>query len=465
MVNYAALYRDMLVLDGNLEWFGYSVMQAMEKAGKGIATHVTKRFGKKKKIAVFVGPGNKGGDGLVAARCLAPTNTVHVFLTAEPKTQEAMENFKRIQNHKKIKIRRVNNQKDLPAPNAFDVYIDALVGLGFNGELREPVRSVVLWLNQQKGKKVAVDVPTGFGSQTAFNADLVLSTHTKKTKDAIAMDIGIPKKLEGYVGPGQVKVLQLQHGSHKGENGAITVIGGSTQYHGAPLYAVDAAKAFCDLIYLYNPSNNLDFLNEMKSKSRAFSTLQKNQLDAAVKKSDCVLVGPGLEENAANKTLVNDLLQKHPKKKFVLDAGAMMLADKKQFKHRVVLTPHAGEFKRCFGVKATLGNAKAMAKKFHCVVLLKGKTDVITDGSKAFQNFTGNPGMTRGGTGDVLAGLVTALASQNDLFLSAQAAAFLNGLAGDLIAQRHRMFSADHVAQALPDAYEKAMRSSKNRNQ
>lgn len=457
MVDYAETYHAMKVLDGNLKWFGYSVMQAMEKAGRGIADHVTKRFGRQNKIAIFVGPGNKGGDGLVAAWYLAPQNTVRVFLVAEPKTKESQANLEHIQKSKKIKIRHAKTQKGLPRRTAFDVYVDALVGLGLNGELRQPVRRVVTWLNQQKGKKVAVDVPTGHGSDTSFKADVVLSMHTPKVSGAVVVDVGIPKKLEGFVGPGQVNALALNRGQHKGQNGVITVIGGSAQYHGAPLYAVQAAKAFCDLIYFYSPSKKLAFLDRMKTKSNAFSTVKKSQLDAAIQKSDCVLIGPGLEENASNKKLVNNLLKKFPTKKFVLDAGAMMLAEKKKFGGRVCLTPHAGEFKRCFGLTASASNAKAMAIKHQCVVLLKGKFDVITDGWKIFENFTGNPSMTRGGTGDVLAGLVTALSSQNDLFLSAQAAAFLNGLSGDLVAKRHRMFSADDVAQTLPEAYEKAL--------
>ncbi|MBI4360153.1 NAD(P)H-hydrate dehydratase [Candidatus Micrarchaeota archaeon] len=458
MVDYAETYHAMKVLDGNLEWFGYSVMKAMEKAGQGIADHVTKRFGRQNKIAIFVGPGNKGGDGLAAARYLAQKNDVHVFLVAEQKTRESQTNLERIQKNKKIKIRHVKTQKDLPLQNVFDVYVDALVGLGLDGELRQPVRRVVTWLNQQQGKKVAVDVPTGHGGDTAFNADVVLSMHTPKVSGAVVVDIGIPKKLENYVGPGQVNALTLNRGAHKGENGVITVIGGSNQYHGAPRYAVEAAKSFCDLVYFYTPSKKSMFLEGMKTKSRAFSTLKKSQLHTAIQKSDCVLMGPGLEENAANKKLVNGILTRFPKKKFVLDAGAMMMADKKQFSSRACLTPHAGEFKRCFGLEASASNAKAMARKHQCVVLLKGKVDVITEGWKTFENVTGNAGMTRGGTGDVLAGLVTALSSQNDLFLSAQAAAFLNGLAGDWVARRQRMFSADDVARALPEAYEKALK-------
>ncbi len=459
MADYAAAYRDMKVLDGNLEWFGYSVMQAMEKAGKGIARHVTRRFGHRKKIAIFTGSGNKGGDGFVAARYLALANDVHVFLVAQPKTKEAKANLERIRKKGGIRIHAIGNAR-FPQER-FDIYIDALVGLGFTGKLREPVKSTVKWLNRQKGKKVAVDLPTGHETKTAFRAELVLSTHNAKTKNAVAMDIGIPKKMEHFIGPGQVKALRLNRGQTKGQNGVLTVIGGSKQYHGAPLYAILAAAPFVDLVFFHSPEKDNQWIaRQLKPKSRAFSTVDAGKdLEAVVRKSDCVLVGPGLEENAADQELVNGLLRKFPKKKFALDAGAMMLADKRLFKNRAVLTPHAGEFKRCFGVAATEKNAKAAAKKHTCVVLLKGRVDIVTDGERLFRNFTGNKGMTRGGTGDVLAGLVSALATQNELFLSAQAGAFLNGLAGDTVAEKHLAFTAEDVAKALPAALEKARRA------
>ena len=327
------------------------------------------------------------------------------------------------------------------------------------------------YLNHQPGFKVAIDVPTGFGGPLYFKDDLTVSMHVSKRKGATVVDVGIPKKIEGYIGPGQVKALQvrsdavkkirLNQGQHKGQNGVLTVIGGSRKYHGAPLYAIEAAAPFVDLIYFFSPRMQNRQLLRMKSRSNAFITLDRqNDLEKAVEKSDCILVGNGLEKNPANKKLVNALLRKFPNKRFVLDAGGIKLADKALFNNRVVLTPHAGEFERCFHQKANAKNAKEKAKENRCIILLKNPVaDVVTNGKKIFRNFTGNPGMTRGGTGDVLAGLVAALSTQNDLFLSAQAGAFLNGLAGDLVAKRRRAFTADDVATSLPEAYETAMRS------
>ncbi len=457
-------FERMRLLDANLAWFGYSVLQAMEKAGFGAALKIVKtlekRGLKKAKIAIFCGPGNKGGDGFVAARHLVESgHDVNVFLAAKPKTQEAQENLDRLKKIKSVKIKHVT-PVSLPKQK-FDVFIDALLGTGLVGNLREPYASMVHLLNAQPGLKVAIDVPTGFGGPLYFRDDLTISMHVSKKPGAVVVDVGIPKKLESVVGPGQIKALRLNTGRQKGQNGVLTVIGGSKKYHGAPLYAIEAAAPFVDLIYFHSPQkDNRWIARRIKTKSNAFITIEKTKdLDAAVAKSDAVLVGNGLEENAQNKALINGLLRQFPIKKVVLDAGGMMLADKKLFKNRVVLTPHAGEFKRCFGLEADAQNAKKMARKHACIVLLKGHVDSITDGRTVMQNVTGNAGMTRGGTGDVLAGLVAALASQNNLFLAAQAGAFLNGLAGDIVAKKHRAFTADDVAEALPEALETALRS------
>lgn len=467
-------FERLRLLDANLSWFGYSVLQAMEKAGSGVAKHIQaelKRRGPKyAKIAVFCGPGNKGGDGLVAARYLAKSgHSVAVFLAAEPKTIEAQENLRRLKKIKNVRIRKWNPVA-LPKER-FDVFADALLGTGLQGPLRPPYDALVNWLNQQAGLKVAIDVPTGLSGPIYFRDDLTISMHVSKKRGAVVVDVGIPRGLEHQVGPAHVKALRLNaeavkrlklnRSQRKGQNGVLTIIGGSRKYHGAPLYAIEAAAPFVDLIYFHSPEKeNHWILQQMKPKTRVFITVEtQKELTAAVEKSDVVLVGNGLEENAQNKALVNHLLRQFPQKKVVLDAGGMMLADSKLFLGRVVLTPHAGEFKRRFNQVATAENAKAQAAKTGCIILLKGPTDFVTDGRQFFSNFTGNSGMTRGGTGDVLAGLVAALATQNDLFLAAQAGAFLNGLAGDLVAKKRRAFAADDVARALPDALEKAFKT------
>ncbi len=248
--------------------------------------------------------------------------------------------------------------------------------------------------------------------------------------------------------------------SHKGENGILTVIGGSERYHGAPLLAIKAASKIVDLVFFFSPAKlNYSVLSKLKSQSDCFITLQnERELEKSIEKSDCILMGNGLELNAKNKALVNRLLKKFPFKKFVLDAGALRLVDKKLLGKNVLVTPHELEFKALFGAKASPEEAKRQAKKSGCVVLLKQRFCFITDGKEIVRNKNGNQGMTKGGTGDVLAGLGAALACKNRLFDAAEAAAFANGLAADLLVKEKGFYyDADDLAGAIPVALKKVV--------
>ncbi|MFH1056658.1 MAG: NAD(P)H-hydrate dehydratase [Candidatus Micrarchaeota archaeon] len=246
--------------------------------------------------------------------------------------------------------------------------------------------------------------------------------------------------------------------SHKGENGLLTVVGGSVKYHGAPLFAMKTASHFVDLVFFYSPARlNYGVLARMKGGSGCFTTLQsEKELFDSVEKSDCVLVGNGLEVNLRNKRLVNGLLKKFKNKKFVLDAGALHLVDKRLLGKNVLVTPHELEFKALFGRRASVEEAVKQAGKWNCVVLLKKTRCFITDGKTMVQNKNGNQGMTKGGTGDVLAGLAAAFACKNPLFVSAQAASFVNGFAADLLVKRKGFyFNADDLAGEIPFAMKK----------
>ncbi len=243
--------------------------------------------------------------------------------------------------------------------------------------------------------------------------------------------------------------------SRKGENGVLLVVGGSKRFHGAPLLAIQAASRFVDLVFFHSPEkSNHALLEKMKAGSCLFITVPRKELSATVEKCDCVLAGNGLEPDAANKKCVNRMLRKNENKKFVLDAGALRVVDKKLLTKNVLVTPHANEFKALFGLPATKKNVKEAAKRFGCIVLLKGPVDVVSDGKTVFENKTGNAGMTKGGTGDVLAGLAAALACKNSLFSAAKAAAKINGLAGDLLYKElGPAFNAQDLVLALPIAF------------
>lgn len=240
--------------------------------------------------------------------------------------------------------------------------------------------------------------------------------------------------------------------SHKGQNGIVLCIVGSKQYHGAAVFAAKTASLFVDLIYVLSEKENLPILKKASLEFIVSELTLKNARKFA-EKADSILIGPGLDANNEDKKIINYLLKNFRHKKFILDASALCLADKKLLSKNCVLTPHAAEFKKMFKAEATAENAKKFAKKYNCIIVLKSNINIISDGKSIYHNLTGNAGLTTGGTGDVLAGMLAAFACKNDLKQASLAAIFLNGFAGDILKeQRGYAFNAENLMQILPFA-------------
>ncbi|MBM3228870.1 NAD(P)H-hydrate dehydratase [Candidatus Parvarchaeota archaeon] len=271
---------------------------------------------------------------------------------------------------------------------------------------------------------------------------------------------------------GGIRAFAPTSSSHKGQNGVLLVVGGSRKYHGAPLLAMSGASRFCDLIFFYSPSgkgeggknSNIEIANKIKPKLFEFIGIGKKEIERHVRWADCVLVGNGMENTQETRKLTTALLKKTKKyrKRLVLDAGALYPYVLPYLHPGVLLMPHSVEFERVFGiaVSAGAGNGgieagRRLARKHSCNILLKtpGFDCIFDFQGNVKLNFTGNPGMTKGGTGDVLAGLVAALACKTDLYSAACAAAYLNGLAGDMLAKiMGANFNASDLAGELPFA-------------
>ncbi len=442
----------------------------MENAGREVGRFVRERYGLRKRVGVFCGTGNNGGDGFAAARWLSvDRHFVTVCLLGKPgviRTQEARLQWQVLEKMDGVRKLVLTDSRQLEEHSTefekFDVVLDCLLGAGQESEPREPIRSAVQKINSLPAKVIAVDVPTGFGSPVAVKPEVTLSLCLPKTPSAKTISIGIPDGFLSLTGPGHVQALCFPLSeSHKGENGRVLVIGGSKEFHGAPINSVKAATHFADLVFFSSTRENGKLLEKMKLASTDFIALKPKAIEKAVAGVDCVLIGPGLETGAAGKRLVNNLLRKfaHNKdaslnKKFVLDAGALRVVDNHLLNEFVCVTPHTNEFQSLFGAVASPEACGQMAKRFKCVVLLKGKTDYIANAEgKLMRNFTGNEGMTKGGTGDVLAGLLAAFACKNDLFLAACAAAWANGFTGDLLKERKGTgFNASDLVEELPRA-------------
>ena len=263
------------------------------------------------------------------------------------------------------------------------------------------------------------------------------------------------------------KLIWPKRDSHKGENGQLTIIGGSSLFHGAPLLALKTASRLVDMVFFTSPESSMEDVVKIKAGLSSFIWVDFKNIEEYIEKSDAVLIGPGMMREEKTRTITHDLLKKYPHKRWIIDAGALQMIEAewlKWLKGNILITPHQGEFERLFKKELDSrfrgndnGVVQEMAKKYNCVILLKGETDMVRkpcDSAQAEickQISGGNAGLTKGGTGDVLAGLVAGLACKNDLFLSACAASYINKKAGEeLFKKRGFMYNADDLAEEIP---------------
>ena len=240
------------------------------------------------------------------------------------------------------------------------------------------------------------------------------------------------------------KLALPARGSHKGQNGSLLVIGGSHLFHAASLWALTVASRIVDLVHYCSVSENNELI---KKEFRNGIVVPRSDVAEYIEEDDVILIGPGMTRDSETEALTNTLLKKYPRKQWVLDAGALQMMDISLIPKNAILTPHHQEFAHAFGTQ----DVTDVAKKYHCIVLLKGEKDIASNGKETREITGGNPGMTKGGTGDVLAGLIAALACKNDPFLATIAGSFINKKAGDeLFKKVGPFFNATDLANQIP---------------
>jgi len=499
--------KEIKVLDRNAEFYGVPTIKLMENAGKGVANFVIKYLKPKcRDIMVFCGVGNNGGDGFVASRYLSDIYNVTVFLTGREediKSSIAKTNFKKLikKNIEIFDIKSLQDIDKLLLKNG--IIIDSMLGIGLSGELREPYYTIVKKISSIKEKTIiSVDVPTGIGSKNSIKPDFTITFHdikkgmNKENSGTIKIvDIGIPKKAIEYVGPGELTTYypKPKLESHKGENGVVLVIGGGP-YIGAPaMSGLSALRTGSDLAIITTPkraaraitSFSPQFIKPLKLAKKT-STLSPNLIvkelnkedilvyedikiiSKFISKADSVVIGPGLGKDNETKNAIEKVIQKcvKLKKSMVIDADAIQFVGKKPDIIKgsfTVITPHAGEFKELTGEKinSSLENRKKIvkkwAKKLQLTILLKGPTDIISNGEGFKLNDIHNQAMTVGGSGDVLAGIIGSLLSKKvEPYNAARIGAFINGTAGNFaFKKRSYGLIATDIIEEIPNVLKK----------
>jgi len=447
---------EMRRIDENCVGLGISKLQLMENAGKAVAERVRQLWkgsrGSSKSIAIICGLGNNGGDGFVAARHLSRDFAVHVVLVGHEKalkTVESRKNWKILEylDHSVTLCQGASifgPESPLKTLEGYNLLVDAILGTGLAGPVREPERTAIHLINRARIKTLSVDVPSGYRTETVVDSDYLVTFHGLKAgtrlEGTTVCDIGIPLEAEMYTGPGDL-LLHRRAESHKGENGRVLIIGGGP-CSGAPTFAAMAAmRSGVDIVTVASPNAEIiagfsPNLIVRKVGIDRFTTRDVESLIELIAKHDSVVLGPGLGTDAETIRAASALIT--ASNNLTLDADALQgLARSEYESGRIAVTPHLGEFAALTGavVPSTLQErieaVKAFSRDWGVVTLLKGRIDIISDGTKHRLNKTGNAAMTVGGTGDALAGLVGALSTRLDKMQAASAAAYLNGRAGD----------------------------------
>jgi len=462
---------ELHALEVNAEYFGISTLQLMENAGCAVAEEIASRWSTDISIAIFCGLGGNGGDGFVIARHLAAKGfRSKIILAGKPKeisNRNALRNGKVLRFlEEKITIQEVHDATLIPNIQA-EVVVDALLGIGAKGRLRPPILQLVKRINQMDSFRISVDIPTGIDEnmeekgKTAVKADLTVTFHKTKKRfqhakshvgEVIIKKIGLPQEFEKIVGPGDVirALPPRPFHAHKGDFGRLLIIGGNSTFIGAPALAgLAALRTGVDLAIIgtvektaYAISSMSADLITVKLPGAHLAPKHVSILKEEMEKADAFVVGPGLGTHPETKRFVQLFIEnvEKTKKPLLLDADGIKIFSefKRRYKNPLVLTPHTQEFQILTGNRLPktfdkqIEEVNKFASKMNATIILKGPIDIISNGKKIKKNFTGNPGMTVGGTGDVLSGIVGALLAQSiPIFEAAAAGTFINGFVGD----------------------------------
>jgi NAD(P)H-hydrate epimerase len=483
---------EMRELDRRTIEDGVTGEELMRRAGQGVADIAQDVLASRggQSILLIAGTGNNGGDVFAAATSLSETDLdIEVWICG---SQNQIKGEAQLHLKKMVRAgvipKEVHSENDLFPKTWPDLMVDGLLGTGSKAAPRGFMSPLIEWINAeaQHAFVLAIDIPSGIDADTgiaegaAVKADLTVTIGLPKTglirPEALpyvgtveTVDIGIPLEFiedtEGcheaaLIDRSDLLIPRRERDSHKGTYGHVLLIGGSKGFTGSIAMAARAAlRSGAGLVSVLTPEEIYPIVAQA-----AGSEIMVHPFNQIIpfdlSDFDALLLGPGLGHTDETRILVETLL-KTCTIPLVLDADALCVTPEKitAAKCPVILTPHPGEFERLFGAPVTDRWTQAMeaAEKTGQTVILKGAGTVVAEPEhKLAVNLTGNPGMATGGSGDVLAGLLTGLLGQGlETFDAAMTAVYLHGIAGDIAAHdcTQSALIATDIIEALPDAF------------
>jgi ADP-dependent NAD(P)H-hydrate dehydratase / NAD(P)H-hydrate epimerase len=456
------------------EKYGVPSLTLMENAGTAVAEFAQKHFDFDSVCAVC-GKGNNGGDGFVAARKLheagKKVSVVVLANSAEDLRGDAAEMFKKLAVPALWAAGEKDfNQSEVEDALKSDLILDAILGTGFKPPLEGLARKAVEVINICESPVLSVDIPSGAYSDSflpakaqgfmaqsdgiiTFTAPKPVHVFGEVTQGPIAVaSIGSPHDLLLETKQLNVEVIVLQYlnilfgrrepDAHKGDFGHILVIAGSlgkagaaamagmaALHSGAGLVTVACPKSIQPTVASFAPELMTEGLPETENGTLALSALER--IEKLLQNKDAVVLGPGLSRHKETDELVHQLLPKTAETRLVLDADGLNAfaecSDKLRSPGLLILTPHPGEMARLTGGPIAEGHkdrielARKVGKQHQAIVVLKGHRTVIASPSgTVWINMSGNPGMAKGGSGDVLSGIIAASQTQMQSGFSVQ---------------------------------------------
>ena len=461
----------------------------MENAGKKSAEILENEvLDEDDTIAIFCGTGNNGGDGMVISRWLFNHNyDVCCYIVGDenrfsPLAKKNCEILRKLN----CEIKFIKDNQDLEKLTnhllEFDVVVDAIFGIGLQGEIKGFRKNVVEIINEYSDFVVAIDIPSGVNAKTgkvenvSINADITITMADLKyghlllpgrelSGEIYIVDIGVSAITYAENLP-KAELLEnineffptTQRDTHKGDFGKVAVIAGSPGFTGAGIMSSNSALEMgSGLITLLHPKSLFQIFESSlievmtkgvaETKDQTISLNSLNEINNFVINCDAVAIGPGISRNEETAEFVRQFLISN-NKPTVIDADAINafenhLDELNKLKDKpYIFTPHIKEFSRLSGLSIQkikndeLNFAVEFANKYNIILLLKGSTSIITDGEQITFNITGNPGLSTGGSGDVLTGIILSLLGKGfSPYDAARVGSFIHGRTSDIISE------------------------------
>jgi hydroxyethylthiazole kinase-like uncharacterized protein yjeF len=484
--------------------------ELMERAGQGIAERIKNDIlsdAPDRKIAIFCGKGNNGGDGFVIGRALRHYGSSVIIYFPGPienLSPDAQFNYDRaIQSG--IEIIEIRDPSELPEEITADYIIDAVFGTGFTGAPKGILADFIACINRQDIPVIAVDCPSGLDIDTGKHEGAVVEAdytfclglpkiglfYSPGRELAGLVDIvpiGIPDDvIQSFNIKDNLITAEMVAGllpkrrpdGHKGDFGKLFILAGSTGLTGAAtLAAISSARTGLGLVTVGCPAS-LNHILEIKltepmtyplpdiAKRGALALRGLGEIKKKISENDAVVIGPGIGRHHETRELIQRLVTSIDKLALI-DADGLNAFEKNREPllgphPKFVLTPHPGEFRRLIdeNIPQNLNDkhnlVRDYAKKYNSVIILKGSPSIVVDTDGAlYLNPTGNNGMATGGTGDVLSGVIGSFLAQGlSPLYSAVCGVYLHGLSGDLAAAElgYRSLIAGDLIDYLPDTF------------